>query len=469
MTLSTNKRRPIIIGPDTPLDPKETDLWVNTTNNKIYRYDGSTFAVVSEAITQAYVQTASATALAYSELYTDYTVLTASTFLIQEIDDLNQELTDYSDNLVASASAYSESSLISASANLIDYTDLEILSLQSLLNANLTSTESSLLETINSASVASVASANSYTDSEITSLDLINKLVSASAAAVSYADALTTTDIAEGTGLYFTNERAIDAGSATYLTTTDAANNYLSFSNGGTVTASVEFESDVIFSGSVIYINAENLLVDDPLIYLAQNNRTTDTLDSGFVTAYGEGENTGENHLHRGFVFDNSDSTWKLSSGFLHPVDNVIDFTGATFDPITIGSASVSGNVSASAFIGDGSQLTGIPISTKADKLNTFDNETANYTLILSNADQIVEMNVGSANTLTVPPNSDVAFSVGTELTVLQTNTGQTTLTPGSGVTINGTPGLKLRAQWSSAVLIKRAENTWVAIGDLSV
>ena len=469
MTLSTNKRRPIIIGPDTPLDPKETDLWVNTTNNKIYRYDGSTFAVVSEAITQAYVQTASATALAYSELYTDYTVLTASTFLIQEIDDLNQELTDYSDNLVASASAYSESSLISASANLIDYTDLEILSLQSLLNANLTSTESSLLETINSASVASVASANSYTDSEITSLDLINKLVSASAAAVSYADALTTTDIAEGTGLYFTNERAIDAGSATYLTTIDAANNYLSLSNGGNVTAPVEFESDVIFSGSVTYISAENLLVDDPLIYLAQNNRTTDTLDSGFVTAYGEGENTGDNHLHRGLVFDNSDSTWKLSSGFSHPVDNVVDFTSATFDPITIGSASVSGTVSASAFIGDGSQLTNIPISTKADKLNTFDDETSNYTLILSNADQIVEMNVGSANTLTVPPNSDVAFPVGTELTVLQTNTGQTTLTPGSGVTINGTPGLKLRARWSSAVLIKRAENTWVAIGDLSV
>jgi hypothetical protein len=77
-------------------------------------------------------------------------------------------------------------------------------------------------------------------------------------------------------------------------------------------------------------------------------------------------------------------------------------------------------------------------------------------------------MNVGSANTLTVPPNSSVAFPVGTELTVLQTNTGQTTITPGAGVTINGTPGLKLRAQWASAVLIKRAENTWVAIGDLS-
>ena len=37
-----------------------------------------------------------------------------------------------------------------------------------------------------------------------------------------------------------------------------------------------------------------------------------------------------------------------------------------------------------------------------------------------------------------------------------------------AGVTINATPGLKLRAQWSSATLIKRATDTWVLVGDLS-
>ena len=60
------------------------------------------------------------------------------------------------------------------------------------------------------------------------------------------------------------------------------------------------------------------------------------------------------------------------------------------------------------------------------------------------------------------------AVVVGTQITVIQTGTGQTTITPVSGsVTINGTPGLKLRAQFSSCVLIKRATNTWVALGDL--
>jgi len=473
MTLSTNKRRPIIIGPDTPSDPKETDLWINSTNNKIYRYNGSTWVVVSEAVTEAYIQSASA--YAYNQASALVTnLIDAAPGALDTLNEIAAALNDDASfattvfGLIDTASAgnvwYTDYRVDSASGALIGYIDSELSILENNTNNSISLTEVELVGTINTASVANT----NYTDSAIIALNLTSSLVSASAAAVSYADALTTTDIAEGTNLYFTNQRAIDAGSATYLTTIDAANNYLSLSNGGNVTAPVEFESDVIFSGSVTYISAENLLVDDPLIYLAQNNRSTDSLDSGFVTAYGEGVNTGDNHLHRGLVFDNSDNRWKLSSGFLHPVDNVVDFAGATFDPITIGSASVSGTVSASAFIGDGSQLTGIPISTKADKLNTFDVETANYVLVLSNADQIVEMNVGSANTLTVPPNSSVAFPVGTELTVIQTGTGQTTITPGLGVTINGTPGLKLRAQWSSAVLIQRSANTWIAIGDLS-
>jgi hypothetical protein len=80
----------------------------------------------------------------------------------------------------------------------------------------------------------------------------------------------------------------------------------------------------------------------------------------------------------------------------------------------------------------------------------------------------MVEMNVGSANNLTVPSNSNVAFPVGTTITVLQTGSGQTTIAAQAGVTVNATPGLKLRTQWSSATLIKRATDTWVALGDLA-
>ena len=78
-------------------------------------------------------------------------------------------------------------------------------------------------------------------------------------------------------------------------------------------------------------------------------------------------------------------------------------------------------------------------------------------------------MNVSTANTLTVPTNANVAFAVGTQILVLQTGTGQTTLTAASGVTINSVDAkLKLNKRWSSAVLIKRATDTWVAVGDLA-
>lgn len=90
------------------------------------------------------------------------------------------------------------------------------------------------------------------------------------------------------------------------------------------------------------------------------------------------------------------------------------------------------------------------------------------YTLALSDDGKIVEMNNSSGTTLTVPLNSSVAFPVGTQITILQTGTGQTTVA-GAGVTIDGTPGLKLRTRWSAATLIKRAlPDTWVLVGDLS-
>ena len=90
------------------------------------------------------------------------------------------------------------------------------------------------------------------------------------------------------------------------------------------------------------------------------------------------------------------------------------------------------------------------------------------YTSVLADNGKIVEMGNASANTFTVPLNSSVAYSVGAQINILQTDVGQTTIAATAGVTINATPGLKLRTRWSSATLIKRDTNTWVLIGDLS-
>jgi hypothetical protein len=95
------------------------------------------------------------------------------------------------------------------------------------------------------------------------------------------------------------------------------------------------------------------------------------------------------------------------------------------------------------------------------------------YTLVLADNGKYVEMNNASANTLTVPPNSSVAFPVGSQVTVIQTGAGITTISPGAGVTIDyfsptSAATRTLRARWTAATLIKRATNTWVLIGNLT-
>jgi len=91
------------------------------------------------------------------------------------------------------------------------------------------------------------------------------------------------------------------------------------------------------------------------------------------------------------------------------------------------------------------------------------------YTAALSDSGKIVEILNSSPITFYVPTNS-TAFPVGSQITILQTGTGQITVTattPGT-TTINATPGSKLRTQWSSATLVKRATELWVLMGDLS-
>ena len=138
-------------------------------------------------------------------------------------------------------------------------------------------------------------------------------------------------------------------------------------------------------------------------------------------------------------------------------------FTGTN----TVANITVSGtsNMSANGVqLSDGTQTkVGVP------SITTISQKTASYTLAaLTERDSMIEMNSASATTLTVPTNATIAYPIGTSLDVLRVGAGAVDVAAAAGVTINATPGLKLRAQWSSATLIKRATDTWVLVGDLS-
>lgn len=101
-----------------------------------------------------------------------------------------------------------------------------------------------------------------------------------------------------------------------------------------------------------------------------------------------------------------------------------------------------------------------------AQLINT---QTASYTLALTDAGKLVEMNVASANNLTVPANATVAFPIGTRIDGAQYGAGQTTIVPG-GVTVLRSAGgkLKANAQYSGWTMEKRGTNEWYVWGDLT-
>ena len=90
------------------------------------------------------------------------------------------------------------------------------------------------------------------------------------------------------------------------------------------------------------------------------------------------------------------------------------------------------------------------------------------YTLVIADANKLVTLSNAAAITMTVPPNSSVAFPIGTRLDLAQIGAGQVTVAQGSGVTVSATPGLKFRARYAGATLIKTGTDAWLLFGDLS-
>ena len=78
-------------------------------------------------------------------------------------------------------------------------------------------------------------------------------------------------------------------------------------------------------------------------------------------------------------------------------------------------------------------------------------------------------MNVVTANNLTVPLNSSVAFVIGTEIVISQYGAGQTTIVATSGVTLRSKSGqLKIGNQYTAVTLVKVGTDEWYVWGNVS-
>jgi hypothetical protein len=286
-----------------------------------------------------------------------------------------------------------------------------------------------------------------------------------------------------------------------------------------TFTGTVSVTGDLYVSGTTTTVNTQDIVVSDPMVYIGEDN-SSNIVDLGFIASFNDGT-----YQHSGIVRDSSAGKWKIFKGVIDEPTTTVNFTQGTLDTLAVGTLEAYSLVTSSSVDFTGATITGLDLlpsqtgnsgkylttngtaaswatlnaSPALDDLSdvaitsaaandvVYNNGTSwvnkninsipvstnaqtgtAYTLVLSDAGKIVEASNSSAISITIPTNASVAYPVGTQITILQTGAGQVTVADPSGGTLNATPGKKLRAQWSSAVLTKRATDTWVLTGDLT-
>jgi hypothetical protein len=236
--------------------------------------------------------------------------------------------------------------------------------------------------------------------------------------------------------------------------------------SGATFTGSVEIDQNLVVDGNLTVngtafnASSTSIVIEDNMVQLAHSN-AANTVDLGIVVGYNDGASK-----HSGIVRDVSADKWKLFKGVTTEPTTTVDFSEGSLDALQVGALEATTVTPSSGVVfSDGTQTKeGIPSRTIIIQ------KTSSYTLSnLDERDELIEMGSSSGITLTIPTDSTLNFPIGTSIDILQTSTGQVTIAGAGGVTVNATPGLKLRTTWSSATLFKRAANTWVVYGDLTV
>jgi len=100
---------------------------------------------------------------------------------------------------------------------------------------------------------------------------------------------------------------------------------------------------------------------------------------------------------------------------------------------------------------------------------NAIKNDTSTaVSPVLADENCMTTLSNAAAITITLPSDATQPFAISAEVSYLWLGAGQPTFVAGAGATVGGTPGLKMRSQYSAATAKKIAANTWVVIGDLS-
>jgi hypothetical protein len=238
-----------------------------------------------------------------------------------------------------------------------------------------------------------------------------------------------------------------------------ASGNITIDSAGGTITIDDDLivTGNITINGNTTTLNTETITVEDKTIELGSTGSPSNT------TANGAGIVVPDGGSNKSFTWSSSSLAWSSSEDLNLDSGKVLKINGTqvlSATNYTGEAATVAANSVTPSMLQEGPPRAGFRSQLNAQTGTT-------YTLALTDLAKLVTMDNSSTMTLTVPANSSVSFQVGDRIDILRKGSGELTINPGGGVSINGTPGLKLRAQWSAATLVKLDTDTWVALGDL--
>jgi len=118
------------------------------------------------------------------------------------------------------------------------------------------------------------------------------------------------------------------------------------FSGVTTIGGNLVVQGNLFVNGNLTTINANNLVISDSMIYLADDN-PADTLDIGIVSAFTDAVR----YQHTGLVRDATDGVWKLFANVVAEPTTTIDFTNASYSNLQIGTLTATAGTSATPSI----------------------------------------------------------------------------------------------------------------------
>jgi hypothetical protein len=292
----------------------------------------------------------------------------------------------------------------------------------------------------------------------------------------------------------------------------------------GTVsTGNLSVSGNLTITGTTTTQSTQNLSVTNPLIYVGSNNQAN-IIDVGVVGSFNNGT-----YQHTGLARDHSANKWKLFKGVTDEPSTTINWSQSVLDDIAVGN--LTSTTISSPTISSTTQLNAVGLTvtgtvilpdnaiksslldwehynTEADlplatlkhgmfahvhgtgsayyahsggwyKLaKTSDVELisygtaasgATYLITSANTSKVTELTNTTEITVTIPSDpTDSIYPIGSTVEFRQMGDGRLKFVPTSPATLVSTDSyIRTRTKYSSAVLEKRASNSWILVGDI--